>query len=197
MGIGIMNSTDFLLLANSNPEVDKNQEMELTIGSLSFYVGPSGSTRLLDLAKLGPSASKTKTITTSGSSVGSSSEINSPVSLAATENMQKKLKEFDETRGEPDVETTVDKPHDNPKGTSPLEAAASPEAYTSYASLSLKQQKRIITQAMKKSTCKSTNQGATARRRRRKFTSPLENGESSCQPSITTRKYPQIQEEKF
>jgi hypothetical protein len=33
---------------------------------------------------------------------------------------------------------------------------ASPEAYTSYASLSLKKQKRIIMQAMKKSTCKST-----------------------------------------
>jgi hypothetical protein len=29
--------------------------------------------------------------------------------------MQKKLKEFDETRGEPDVEVTVDKPHDSPR----------------------------------------------------------------------------------
>jgi hypothetical protein len=110
-----MNSTAFLLLANSNPAVDESQEMELTIGSLSFYVGPSGSTRVLDLAKSGSSASKTKTITKSGSSVGSSSEVNSPVSLAATENMQKKLKEFDETRGEPDVEVTVDKPHDGPR----------------------------------------------------------------------------------
>jgi hypothetical protein len=27
----------FSLLANSNPEVDENQEMELMIGSLSFY----------------------------------------------------------------------------------------------------------------------------------------------------------------
>jgi hypothetical protein len=103
----------FSLLANSNPEVDENQEMELTIGSLRFYVGPLGLTRLSDPAKLGPSASKTKTITMSGSSVGSSSEVNLPVSLAATENMQKKLKEFDETRGEPDMEATVDKPHDS------------------------------------------------------------------------------------
>jgi hypothetical protein len=47
--------------------------------------------------------------------VGSSSEVNSPVSLTATENMQKKLEEFDETRGEPDVEVTVDKPHDSPR----------------------------------------------------------------------------------
>jgi hypothetical protein len=108
-----MNSTAFLLLANSNPEVDENQEMELMIRSLSFYVGPSGSTHLSDPAKSGLSASKTKTITMSGSSVGSSSEVNSPVSLAATENMQKKLEKFDETRGEPDVEVTVDKSHDS------------------------------------------------------------------------------------
>jgi hypothetical protein len=81
-----MNSMVFLLLANNNPEVDENQKMELTIGSLSFYVGPLDLTRLSDPAKSGPSASKTKTITLSGSSVGSSSEVNSPVSFAATEN---------------------------------------------------------------------------------------------------------------
>jgi hypothetical protein len=45
--------------------------------------------------------------------VGSSSEVNSPVSLAAIENVQKKLEKFDETRGEPDVEVTVDKSHDS------------------------------------------------------------------------------------
>jgi hypothetical protein len=73
--------------------------MELTIGSLSFYVGPSGLTHLSDPAKSGPSTSKTKTITVSGSFVGSSSEVNSPVSLAATENMQKKLEEFNKTWG--------------------------------------------------------------------------------------------------
>jgi hypothetical protein len=89
--------------------------MELTIGSLSFYVGPSGSTRLSDPAKSGPSASKAKRITMSGSSVGSSSEVNSPVSLTATENMQKGLEEFDETWGKPDIEATVVKPHDSPR----------------------------------------------------------------------------------
>jgi hypothetical protein len=51
----------------------------------------------------------------SGSSVGSSSEVNSPVSLTATENMQKRLKEFDETRGKPDMEATVVKPHNSPR----------------------------------------------------------------------------------
>jgi hypothetical protein len=115
LGVGIMNLTAFSLLANSNPEVDENQEMELTIGSLSFYVGPSGSTRLLDPVKSGPSTSKTKTITVSRSSVYSSSEVNLPVSLAATENMQKKLEEFKKTRGKPDMEATMIKPHDSPR----------------------------------------------------------------------------------
>jgi hypothetical protein len=108
-----MNSTAFSLLASSNPEVDENQEMELTIGILSFYVGPSGSTRLSDPTKSGPSASKADRITISGSSVGSSNEVNSQVSLTATEDVQKKLEEFDETRGKPDMEGAVVKTHDS------------------------------------------------------------------------------------
>jgi hypothetical protein len=89
--------------------------MELTIRSLSFYIGPPGSTRLSDPAKLGPSTRKTKTITMSGSSVGSSSEVNSPVSLAATEKVQEKLEEFNKTQEKPDMEATVVTPHDSPK----------------------------------------------------------------------------------
>jgi hypothetical protein len=115
LGVGIMNSTTFLLLANINPEVDENKEMELTIESLSFYVGPSGSTRLSDLAKSGSSVSKVKRITISGSSVGSSGEVNSPVSLIAIEDMKKRLEEFDETRGKPNMEATMVKPHDSPR----------------------------------------------------------------------------------
>jgi hypothetical protein len=106
-GVGIMKSAGFLLLASSNPEVNERQEMELTIRSLSFYVGPSGSTRLSDLTKSGPSAGKDNRITISGSSVGSSSEVNSPVSLTATEYVQKKLEEFDETWEKPDMEEGV------------------------------------------------------------------------------------------
>jgi hypothetical protein len=105
----------FLLLANSNPEVDESKEMELTIGSLSFYIGPSGSTRLSDPAKSGLSANKAERITISGSSEGSSIKVNSPVSRIATEYMQKRLEEFDETQGKPDMEATVVEPHDSPR----------------------------------------------------------------------------------
>jgi hypothetical protein len=116
LGVGIMNLMAFSLLPSSSPEVDENQKMDLTNGSLSFYVRPSGSTCLSDPAKSGPSTNKTEIIAKSGSSVGSSSEANSPVSPAATENLQEKLEEFDETRGEPNVEVTMDKSHDSSRG---------------------------------------------------------------------------------
>jgi hypothetical protein len=119
LGVGIMNSTIFLLLANNNLEVDKNQisfgainfqphssnftpifksmdqDMDLMIGSLNLCVGSLGSIRLSDLAKLDPSASKAKTVAMSESLVGSSSEANSLVSFAATEIEEGKITEVD------------------------------------------------------------------------------------------------------
>jgi hypothetical protein len=106
LGVGIMNSTTFSLLANSSPKVDENQisfgtvdfqphpsnstpifesmdqDIDLTIRSLNFCIGSLGLIRLSDLAKLDPSASEAKTIAMSESSVGSSSEANSSVSFA-------------------------------------------------------------------------------------------------------------------
>jgi hypothetical protein len=76
-----MNSTAFFALANSNTEVNKNQEMELTIRSLSIFIGPSGSSRLSDPTKQDPSASEPETVAMMEYSEGSSSEVNSPVSL--------------------------------------------------------------------------------------------------------------------
>jgi hypothetical protein len=108
-GIGIMNSMAFLLLANSNPEVNEiqipfrtidfqphqssftqvfesmDQDLDLTIGSLNFRVGSLGSICLSDPVKPGPSASEPKTVVMSESSEGSSSEVNSSISLAETE----------------------------------------------------------------------------------------------------------------
>jgi hypothetical protein len=102
-----MNSTAFSLF--SNPEVDEiqisfgtvdfqphqssftqvfesmDQDMDLTIRSLNFRVGSLGLIRLSDPAKPGPSASEPKTVAMLESSEGSSSEVNSPVSLAKIE----------------------------------------------------------------------------------------------------------------
>jgi hypothetical protein len=114
-----MNSTAFLLPANSKLKVDGNQisfgivdfqphpptltpvfasldqEMDLTIGSPNFRVGSLGSIRLSDPTKSDPSAGKTATI--SESSVGSSSEVNSPISFTTTENIEGKIEELEET----------------------------------------------------------------------------------------------------
>jgi hypothetical protein len=76
-----MNLTAFSLLDNNSTEVDENQEMELTIGSLSILIGPSGSSRLSDPMKQDPSASEPETVAMMEYSDGSSSEVNSPVSL--------------------------------------------------------------------------------------------------------------------
>jgi hypothetical protein len=113
-----MNSTAFSLLANSSPEVDKNQEVELTFGSLNFYIGPLGTTRLSDSMKSVPLVGKAERMTASGSSVGSSSEANSPVSLAATENLLGKLEKPDEIGQETMVEEAVDKSRDIASGSS-------------------------------------------------------------------------------
>jgi hypothetical protein len=101
-----MNSTAFSLLASRNPVVDEiqipfrtvdfqphqssftqvfesmDQDMDLTIGSLNFRVGSLGLIRLSDPVKQGPLASEPKTVAMTESSEGSSSEVNSPVSLA-------------------------------------------------------------------------------------------------------------------
>jgi hypothetical protein len=62
-----------------------DQDMDLMIGSLNFRVGSLGSICLSDPVKPGPSASEPKTVAMSESSEGSSSEINSPASLAEIE----------------------------------------------------------------------------------------------------------------
>jgi hypothetical protein len=107
-----MNSTAFSFLANSNPEVDKSQEKELMFGSLSFYIGPLGSTRFSDPTKLILSAGKAERMIASESPIRSSSEVNSLVSLAATEKLQGKLEEPEEIGQEINVEETVDKSRD-------------------------------------------------------------------------------------
>jgi hypothetical protein len=119
LGVGIMNSKAFSFLANNNPQVDEiqipfgtfdfqphqsslsqvfesmDQDMELTIGSLNFHVGSLGSIRLSDPMKTGPSASEPETVAMSESSEGSSSEVNSPVSV--TEAEEGKIAGGDET----------------------------------------------------------------------------------------------------
>jgi hypothetical protein len=119
LGVGIMKSTIFLPSSNSNSKIDRNQitfgavnfqphaptlapvfasvdpEMDLTIGSLNFRVGSLGSTRLSDPINSGPSAEKTAFAARSESSVGSSSEVNSPVSFKSMENIEDKVEELD------------------------------------------------------------------------------------------------------
>jgi hypothetical protein len=81
-----MDSTAFSLLANSSAGINRNQETELTIGSLNIFIGPSGSTHLSDPTKPDPSASEPEMKAMMESSEGSSSEVNSPVSASRSTN---------------------------------------------------------------------------------------------------------------
>jgi hypothetical protein len=101
-----MNSTAFSLLANSSSEFDGSQEMELTIGSFSIIIGSSGSSRLSDSTKPYPSANKPEEKETLESSEGSSSEVNSPVSLAKA-----LIAEGDENQGNFDSEEKAYQTH--------------------------------------------------------------------------------------
>jgi hypothetical protein len=83
-----------------------DQDMDLTIGSLNFRVGSLGSIRLSDPMKMGPSASEPETVAMSESSEGSSSEVNSPVSLA--EAKEGKIAGGDETMENFDLEVQLE-----------------------------------------------------------------------------------------
>jgi hypothetical protein len=130
LGVGIMNSMGFSLLANSNLQVNgiqipfgtvdfqphqstfaqvfesMDQDMDLMIGSLNFRVGSLGSIRLSDPTKPNPSASEPETVAMSESSEGSSSEANSPVSLAEAE--EGKIAGDDETMENLDLEVQLE-----------------------------------------------------------------------------------------
>jgi hypothetical protein len=129
-GVGIMNLMAFLLLANNNSQVDEiqipfgiidfqphqssftqvfesmDQDMDLTIGSLNFRVGSLGLIRLSDPMKTGPLASEPETVAMSESSEGSSSEVNSPISLA--EAKEGKIVGSDETMENFDLEVQLE-----------------------------------------------------------------------------------------
>jgi hypothetical protein len=129
-GVDIMNSTAFLLSANNNSQVDKiqipfgtidfqphqssftqvfksmDQDMDLTIVSLNFRVGSLGSIRLLEPMKTDPSTSEPTTVAMLESSEGSSSEVNSPVSLA--EAKEGKIAGGDETMENFDLEVQLE-----------------------------------------------------------------------------------------
>jgi hypothetical protein len=82
-----------------------DQDMDLTIGSLNFCVGSLGSTRLSDPTKPDPSASEPETVAMSESSEGSSSEVNSLISLAEAE--ERKIAGGDKTMENLDLEAQL------------------------------------------------------------------------------------------
>jgi hypothetical protein len=96
----------FSLLANGNSEVDESQEVELTIGSLSILIGPSGSSRLSDPTKQDPSAKEHEATAIMEYSDSSSSEVNSPVSVE--EAQKRKIAEDNKEKSNFNAEIQLD-----------------------------------------------------------------------------------------
>jgi hypothetical protein len=120
LGVGIMNSATFSPSSKSNSKIDGNQvtfgtvdfqphpptldlvfanldqEMDLTIEGFDFNVGSLGSIRLADPINLGLPAEKIAIAATSGTSVGSSSKVNLPVSIKPMKSKGNTVKELDE-----------------------------------------------------------------------------------------------------
>jgi hypothetical protein len=118
LGIGIMNSTVFSLSSKCNSKINENQitfgaidfqphpptlapvfanldqEMDLMIEILNFRVGSLGSVRLSDLINLGPSVGKTAFVANLETSVGSSNEAISPVSIKPMKSKGNTVKEL-------------------------------------------------------------------------------------------------------
>ena len=84
--------------------------MELTIGSLSILIGPSGSSRLSDPTKQDPMASEPEIVAMMEYSDSSSSEVNSPVSLEKAP-----IAEGDKIRENFDSEEKACQTHNNTK----------------------------------------------------------------------------------
>jgi hypothetical protein len=103
-----MNLTAFSLLANSSAGINESKETELTIGSLSILIRPSGLTRLSDSTKSDPSVSEPETVAMMESSEGSSSEVNSLVSLGEAQ-----IAKGDEIRENLDMEVKAFKTHNS------------------------------------------------------------------------------------
>jgi hypothetical protein len=82
--------------------------MDLTTGSLNFHVGSLGSVRLSDPTNSGPSAGKTASAENLETPVGSSSKVNSPVSIKPTKSKGNTIKDLDKIMENLDLEESSD-----------------------------------------------------------------------------------------
>jgi hypothetical protein len=170
--------------------------MELTFGSLSFYIGPSGSTRLSDPTKSDPSTIKTERITASGSSLGSSSEVNSPVSLTSTEDIIKTLEEFDETRKKLDKEEAATKTHDSSRDFA-IEGSGVPRSVHQLCVIITEAAEEGNNEGSKEVDLQVEKSRSSSKKEKEKIHVSAGEWRIIMSPSIMAHRYPQIQGEKF
>jgi hypothetical protein len=153
LGVGIMNSMTFLPSSKSNSKIDENQvtfetvdfqphpptlapvfanldhEIDLMIRSFNFRVESLGSVRLSDLILSGPSVGKTTITATSRTSVGSFSEVNSPISIKPAEATRNTIEELDEIMENLDLKESLGYLDISSKGNSDIASNYSEEDF--------------------------------------------------------------------
>jgi hypothetical protein len=214
-----MNSTDFSLSANSNSKVDENQislgtvdfqphpptlapifagleqKVDLTIGSLNFWVGSMGSIRLSDLTKLDPSAGTTATMAISESSTCFSSEVNSPVSFV-TKSIEDKIEELNKIMGNLDLGEAMDRLDLDQEDFTTRSGGVSSNVHQVCVIITKATEENANTDNIVVNT-QGNKPSSKSGKEKEKYMSPPKSGELSCQQSITERRYPQTREEKF
>jgi hypothetical protein len=219
LGVGVMNSTAFLLSANSNLKVNGNQisfgtvdfqthpptltpiftgleqKMDLTIGSLNFRIGSLGSICLSDLTKSDLSAGTIATMAMSESLVGFSSEVNSPVSFTTT-SIEDKIEELDEMMGNLDLGEAMDHLNLDQEDFTTRRSGVSSNVHKVCVIITEAAEENDDTDNIVVNTWQQAEE-QQHKGERKKYMSPPESGELSCQQSITARRYPQTREEKF
>jgi hypothetical protein len=111
--------------------------MNLTIGSFDFRIRSLGSLRISDPILLSPSAGKTLATATSKTSVGSTSEVNSPASGKPAESKRNIVNELDEIVENLDLKVSSDYSDMESEGNSYIISNYSEEDFTArYADVS-------------------------------------------------------------
>jgi hypothetical protein len=126
--------------------------------------------------------------------VGSSSEVNSPVSLTATEDMQEKLEEFDETREKPELEATAVKTYDSSRDFAIESSGISRSVHQLYIIIT-EAAEEDIHEGNKEVDLQVDNPSSNSKKEKDKI--HVSTGEWRIIMSATTQSYPQIQGEKF
>jgi hypothetical protein len=153
------------------------------------------SIRFSDPTKSDLSAGTTTTMAISESSVGLSSEVNSPVSFAMT-SKEDKVEELDEIMGNLDLGEAMDHSDVDQEDFTTLSGGVSSNLHQICVIITKAAEENNGTNNIVVNT-QDNNPRSNNGKAKEKYMSPPKSGELTCEQSIMARRYLQTREEKF